>query len=348
MLDIIRVSAAFVVAFGHFSQRAFTANWRQSTGLAVDAVAVFFVLSGFVIRYVTTRKKATFGDYLRDRASRIYSVALPALALTIVLAVAARHCNPALYANWRDPHLAGPVQIGLNLVFCGQLWYSTVDPLTNPPYWSINYEVAYYLIYGCFYYLKGASRWISIAALCLLFGPRILSLFPLWIAGCICHDVYQRWKLSGTLSRNVARAIGIPLAAGCLIYLGITSMRWTHAVITAWQFLDATLGPQKMPLRTYLLGFLLTSLFMGLLLIARGVRLQSDSAPVKWIRFISEGTFPIYLFHFPIFVCIAACVPYNHASKRVTVPILVGVLALGVLAGHPLNLLKVRLRTLIS
>ena len=52
-----------------------------SAELAHTAVIVFFVLSGFVISWAAERD-GTAREYILNRASRIYSVALPALALT--------------------------------------------------------------------------------------------------------------------------------------------------------------------------------------------------------------------------------------------------------------------------
>ena len=50
VLDVVRFGAALVVAFGHVTQHYFSKGWRDFTGHAVEAVGVFFVLSGFVIR----------------------------------------------------------------------------------------------------------------------------------------------------------------------------------------------------------------------------------------------------------------------------------------------------------
>jgi len=107
-LDIIRFVAAAVVAFGHLTQHFFSTGWMDLTFAARCAVAVFFLLSGFVIRYVTCRKQATLKHYLGDRASRIYSVALPALLFTLLADSISRHVNPALLCvgRWLDPSAA--------------------------------------------------------------------------------------------------------------------------------------------------------------------------------------------------------------------------------------------------
>ena len=46
---------------------------------------VFFVLSGFVIAYVSEQKEHTLREYSISRLARLWSVAVPALILTIAL-----------------------------------------------------------------------------------------------------------------------------------------------------------------------------------------------------------------------------------------------------------------------
>ncbi|MEO6910356.1 MAG: acyltransferase family protein [Edaphobacter sp.] len=92
-LDIVRFAAALAVAFGHLTGESFSIGWQYRLGLALDGVAIFFVLSGFVIRLVTTARVVDARDYVIDRASRIYSVVLPAIALTL-LVVLVLHIGP--------------------------------------------------------------------------------------------------------------------------------------------------------------------------------------------------------------------------------------------------------------
>ena len=81
-LDLMRTLAAFSVFMSHLSKPQFDGEslsiffqWGHT------AVIVFFVLSGFVISWAAERDGSA-REYIINRASRIYSVALPALALT--------------------------------------------------------------------------------------------------------------------------------------------------------------------------------------------------------------------------------------------------------------------------
>jgi peptidoglycan/LPS O-acetylase OafA/YrhL len=349
MLDIIRVAAAMVVALAHITQPYFSTGWPDLTRYAEGAVAIFFVLSGFVIRHVTTRRTATLSHYLNDRLSRIYSVAIPALAFTVGVLFISRRANPSFYAPWLFKH---PLSLILqNLVFCGQLWDRHRDPLSNLPYWSINYEFAYYLAYGCFFYLAGARRWISLAVICAFFGYHVLYLSPLWIAGCLIHDLYQKGATGPGATPFLRRFI--PLFCTCVVCLpGL------YLLSDRWYFLAAPFGtkfhsPIEQFLRSqgilpsaYLFGILWTVLFMGLLFFSRKFAIARSSDLARSIRFISDGTFPIYLFHFPLYVLIAACIPYNHGNPWAKILIFLAAVFFGIAAGPACNLLKDKLRSI--
>lgn len=51
-------------------------------GYPGEAVAVFFVLSGYFISYVISSAKENAEQYVVARMARIYSVAIPALVIT--------------------------------------------------------------------------------------------------------------------------------------------------------------------------------------------------------------------------------------------------------------------------
>lgn len=349
MLDIIRVVAACVVAFGHLTQYPFSSGWTDLTFLARSAVSVFFVLSGFVIRYVTVRRPTTFRHYLGDRASRIYSVAIPALLLTWFTDSIARHMNPAFYAHWVGDYGHAPLRILVNLLFCGQQWTHAVTPLSNSPYWSINYEVSYYVGYGLFFYLARKTRWFWIAALALLSGPRVLYLAPLWILGCVAHDLYQHWTSNGTAARMLNWLMLIPLSVFTFVIIeaplhpGLTYL----SALSFFPHVYGMMTSVQVRPPEVVFGFLWVIIFLWLLMTARQLTLNEDSRVARSIRFISEGTFPIYLTHFPLFVLIGACIPYNHGSPFQKLLVFIAVVAFGVLAGHPCNLLKNWIRSLL-
>ena len=97
-LDMIRPIAALVVLLSHVSYQNLSGGqlkFMASTG--VQAVDIFFVLSGFVIAHVYATREHDFRDYAISRAARIYSVALPALILTAIVDAIGIRENTATY-----------------------------------------------------------------------------------------------------------------------------------------------------------------------------------------------------------------------------------------------------------
>jgi peptidoglycan/LPS O-acetylase OafA/YrhL len=83
-LDLIRFTAALFVFISHVPR--FSGSWLwQLTGFGHEAVVIFFVLSGFVISYVVFDKNESPQKYITNRLSRIYSVSIPAILLTVTL-----------------------------------------------------------------------------------------------------------------------------------------------------------------------------------------------------------------------------------------------------------------------
>jgi peptidoglycan/LPS O-acetylase OafA/YrhL len=352
VLDVIRVAAAAMVAAAHLTQSYFSKGLPDLTFLARASVAIFFVLSGFVIRYVTCRRRGTLEHYLKDRASRIYSVVIPALLVTLAADMTSAHVNPTFYANWSQDATHPISRIFENMIFTAQLWTRDVNPLSNSPFWSLNYEVAYYVLYGCAFYLTGWRRLFWIAATVVVVGPKILLLFPVWLIGCIAHDLYQRRSASGRLASNLNWGIAgmLAIAGG----VGV-AMRFDHGALDTALLLRSNMYEQSQRLKLgmtgsgllfYAIGLVGCAFFLRVLLVARRFEIRPDTKMVRVIRFISEGTFPIYLLHFPLYVLIAACIPYNHASVAQKGLILLTILSLGIFAGHPCNVLKTKLRSL--
>ena len=99
-LDLVRFIAACLVYFYHSNQRLLVEEILPASNFGHSSVIVFFVLSGFVIAYVTDTKENTWTSYCASRLSRVYSVAVPAIVLTLTLDTVGRKLLPELYAGY--------------------------------------------------------------------------------------------------------------------------------------------------------------------------------------------------------------------------------------------------------
>jgi peptidoglycan/LPS O-acetylase OafA/YrhL len=351
LLDIVRFLAALTVAIGHVSQGYFTTGWPPILmSFAEGAVSVFFILSGFMIRYITTVKYGDLRRYTADRVARIYSVALPAIALTILFDLLSSHFNPAYYAANFGPaarattHLSpihallsqtwvlGLIRIVISLAMLSQSWFHDSSPLSNSPFWSLSYECVYYALFGIALYLRGKKRIIACIVVFLLIGPTIFLMFPLWLLGCAAYDAYQ----DGALKRNsIAKLVGFSL-------LSIAGVHGSRALIDHFHlhwFYIGRLVP-SMDIVAIVTAAILTPLCIA----TRNLQISEDHFAVWIIRKVAAATYPLYLIHFPLFVLLAAIVPYPHASLWAKLALLATALTLSLLLSGPCDSFKDYLR----
>src|SRR6516162_6232405 len=102
-LDALRFGAAFVVFVSHYVSERYTGGlFWQSMPYGRTAVLVFFVLSGFVIAWVTETRERSLEEYVLSRAARLYSVIVPAFIITAAVNYLGEAVDPQLYGAVRS------------------------------------------------------------------------------------------------------------------------------------------------------------------------------------------------------------------------------------------------------
>ena len=293
VMHAIRAAAAFLVVFEHAKNRVigvesdfaafgkFSVLPRLLFNLGHEAVVVFFVLSGFLVG----RKllQVTDGEgakrYFVDRFSRIYIVAIPALALSALLA---NFLMASIGISYSQPDAPINCAPGLmDVIGNALLLNKTLIPTicSNSPYWSIQNEVTYYLIFAFLAFairlkLSAVARFAVLA----LTGAMITLLFmePInpnntllysgfWVAGGLAA-IKGRWYISPIF---FAIFYGLVYSAG--VHLG-GQMR-TDIVIGA-----------------------------GILFVIGTARwwYRVPDAVTRVATYLSDSSFSLYLFHMPI------------------------------------------------
>lgn len=292
LLDVTRFVLAVTVAVGHLTE--INPTLPDLMPISHGAGPLFFVLSGFLIRFVTKMREHTLRDFMLDRFSRMYSVVLPAIVFTLLCDAAASHANRTVYLQIAGNYLHwGIVRVLLNATFLSAAWGLDTHMLSNAPFWTLSYEVPYYCLFGFLLFLRGWKRVLSIAALALLVGPQVLSLLPLWLLGVLLYDVYQRIRF-----QQRSRWMAGLLAAGVFV-----------ATLKVWPWLAHQRNPllavvhqpevrAEMWRYAVVLPFTLL-LFCAILLVDR-IPLQARSRGLRTCRLIANGTFVVYLFHYPM------------------------------------------------
>src|SRR5579872_4558365 len=97
-LDLARFTAAIEVLITHAKRESITGGFLGTFGqYGHEAVAVFFVVSGVVISHSVRNRRGGPTDYFIARLSRLWSVVIPAVVLTLALDTAGHWLAPQLY-----------------------------------------------------------------------------------------------------------------------------------------------------------------------------------------------------------------------------------------------------------
>ena len=310
-LDLLRCSAAIMVLLSHACKPGIADSLLPNLVLTgMDAVTVFFVLSGFVISYTAQTREHSLTDYLVARLARLWSVAVPAMLLAALLGAIGSAADPGLYARQVPPDLYGgfsalerliqnwpALRFLFGFLFLNEAWSLTIVIFDNAPYWSLSYEFCYYLLFAACFYLRSWRRMVAGFAVVGVFGPKILLLFPVWLLGVALHRLQPR----------VPRWLAWPcVLAPLVVYAAATHFQlWAYAWV-----LDALMPfPVSWSIRfgwQFVLGCLVVVNLIGFSSLGRPEFILKLERP---IRVVAARTLSIYLFHFPLLCCLAAVLP---------------------------------------
>lgn len=314
-LDAIRALAAFAVLFGHMAHIRFTGGdyyFLREWNIASDAVVVFFVISGLVIAFAAQRD-GDLKTYSYNRATRIFTVIVPALILTLLFDAIGTRITMDAYPFGYYQHLSWSEFLFRGLTLTPQ-WLGVMEPVrlgSNGPIWSLSYEVAYYLIFGFAVFLSGARRLVLIALVAFLAGVPILALMPAWLLGVL---VWRRVSNpdAAALSRPLAwvLAIGAPVAMVALKWAGVAD---ALAVLTAGAFAPAdyhaVLLYSDEVLWNSLLAVLMALHLIGVAPLMAAANWHGPEYLARSIRWLAGGSFSLYVMHYPTLQLLDATLP---------------------------------------
>jgi peptidoglycan/LPS O-acetylase OafA/YrhL len=303
-LDLLRFFAAFCVLISHANSRDVVTTKLVPYSLGHNAVIIFFLLSGYVIAFVTDTKEKTAREYWLSRLSRIYSVAVPAVLLTLGFDLLGEMINPDFYAGNVTTHDYWYVRVAASLTFTNELWFVAIMPFSNSAYWSLCYEMTYYLLFSIYCH-GGRHRYGLLFLAAMVIGPKILLLAPIWIAGVVLYR-NDRWYQISRFTGAVLWVLSIVAIIGFqALDLGHGIAQWTHQLLG--DTLHTQLNFSKHFLGDYLLTILVAINFIGFRRIAEEFDglFKIISRPIRWL---SSYTFSLYLYHLPILLFFVAII----------------------------------------
>lgn len=303
-LDVLRFLAALQVLFFHLPAFEFSGierAWWNKFGH--EAVVVFFVLSGYLITFAADRPNVTFRRYAISRFVRIYSVILPAIVLTLAFDIVGRSIAVEAYADFPPPERILQRFI-VSATLLNQSWQLDVQVFSNTPYWSIAYEYWYYFVFGAWTLLRGRSRWVFTGIFLLIAGPKVLLLFPVWLAGCLAF----RENILRTAGIGASVVAAIAIVPAWYVYINYDVLKVTAtwvAGITGYDLWREGLGWSRYFVSDYYLGLFVALHFAGMKQLAPRILFFLENIS-SLVRNLSAYTFTLYLLHQPIIILTGA------------------------------------------
>jgi peptidoglycan/LPS O-acetylase OafA/YrhL len=296
-LDLLRYVAALMVYLfhaGHFARYKLP-FFGTYGGLGV---AVFFVLSGFVIAFSSTGKRRDIVDYFIARFARLWSVALPAILLTLVLDTAGQWLALSAYAPMQPyPAYKWIAASGITALFLNEIWFLDIWLGTNGPFWSLSYEFWYYAIFATLIYFRGWQR-IAMAGLVMcIAGPGIIIAFPVWLLGV---GLFHLLRKHAAADKTLLGLAALLVSVVCLtLYVMMGGSKIFTALPIAYPLVDLKSWGINFWPQSYVVGFLIALNIYGFARMQRVFRNPSEQV-VRLVRTTAETSFGLYLFHYPL------------------------------------------------
>lgn len=316
-LDLMRIGAALAVFFGH-AYHFTDGRFSVFPGLAGEAVAIFFVLSGFVITYVTANGERRLSQYAVARMARLFSVAIPTIIATLLSDRIGTHFSHALYDGMPYFNPDSSISDVLRyLSFTNEIWNSHVIIGTDEPYWSLGFEVSYYLIFGVYTLLplSLAARLFAAAVLLVAAGPKIAMYFGLWLLGVASYrvvDYLGRDLEPRRLGRWLAFYLATPILCVCL---KLAYRKIGFDALPMYMSFEASREMLISVSYFYVIGILFSANIVAFSVISRAplviAIVKRAAKPVRWF---AGATFTMYLAHQPILIA-AVSVAAGHQTK---------------------------------
>ena len=291
-LEIIRVFATLLVFIGHTSS-LYTPLSDIRPGIGRQGVIFFFVLSGYVISWCANEKESELRQFITNRAARIYSVALPAIILSftvsLILYLANRSDFPyQLKRLWN--------YLPIYLSFTGDFWTLSETPPNDFPYWSLDYEVWYYVMFGLFFYLKAKWRIYLTIFIALVIGPYITSMFPLWLFGSFIYFKGKNLRIS-----KITAKLLFFVSTISYLYIAISNADIHINDYNILLNIHTIHWIPKYFLGDYVVGLLVVINFISASKIEFIIKKQLSFL----IKKIASYSFSCYLFHIPILALVS-------------------------------------------
>lgn len=309
-LDFIRTFACLLVVFSHLQENLVSIVGGEHANLGYIAlhghvaVIIFFVLSGFIVGYITDNKCLSvnydFKSYLIDRLSRIYSVLIAAVIFTLVLDLIGS-CIFQEYSNYDlFPQQHKFLRFFINLFGMQGIFGYRIQFGSNPSLWSIGYEIIFYVLFGLFYFRFERKKNHYIISITILLTIIYLYKIDIFIYGIIWVYGFLIYKISKKIKYSCNFLILILILYGANHYINIENI---------FKFSDS-------------IRDLISAFIFGIIILISPMYGKILEKP----SLISKLSFSLYATHYPVLFFMSCFFVYNNMKTN---KILIALMLLG-------------------
>jgi peptidoglycan/LPS O-acetylase OafA/YrhL len=272
------------------------------------------VLSGYLITMSASRPNISVKTFITARLGRLYSVLIPALFLSFLVAkflIIGNYYPLDLIKN----NTLLVQRFILNATFLSQSWSLNATPPLNNPFWSVQYEFMYYLIIASWLLVKNRLKYILILLIILISGLKVMMLFPCWLLGSLLYYLISKKKtlnfgISVTLFFSTLILLALILSGKLLLPfekpIGDHDF-YGFLLFFSWNF--------KADL---IFSFLVATNVFAIFGLSKKMEYFNSSVAFKKlhskIQIISNCSYTLYLFHLPLLFLFSTIVPYDKTS----------------------------------
>jgi len=317
-LDLTRVLGTLIVFFGQVELNWVPGGGRFFEPVGNESLAVMFVVSGFVIGFVSDRREKTLKSFLIHRCARAYSLLIPCVIVGFFLDSFGKHFMAAYYLHGSWPPLSSDVRelakALFSFTFLGEAWGGDFFPGSMAPYWTFPYEWTYYLLFAALWYLRGWQRLLTLLVISAIAGPQVLMMFPLWLLGTIAYWVVSKRQLSMTAGRWI-------------FFSGVIIALTGEATVLIFN-LKFGFGVQESP---ELWPFYLSAILYAFTTVGFRFSGLSIARYTGWAQWAAGGAGSLYLLHFPLSRFINGLIPFAWPPAARWLLLVIPVIAISLL-----------------
>lgn len=295
-LDLIRALAALAVVIGHSHLLGvYTGTYPFSFTFELNAVVVFFVLSGLVIAASADREGMDARRYAAARIARIVPVAWASLAFAYAAAVYCQSNGMTLRPVGMDPGEVSLLRTLRAALFLDESWAAGVS--INAPWWSLSCEVWFYVLFGLATWLRGPKRFAALAVALSVAGTNVLLMLPSWLVGVALARL--------PAARRVSLVAAVALVLLALLALQTSIIPFALLEPITRPLVELYPGHSQFALGYLVLALAIAGGFAGLRVLAD----KFGAVPAKiipMVRWAADMSFSLYVLHWPLLILLKA------------------------------------------